>query len=244
MGGSASLRLLRAVVTAPDLRSFLFVGAYRSEEVGPNHLVTRTMTSIDEAGTHVDRLALDALDVAALGTLLSDALGAPRSATLDLARVVHKKTAGNPLFVRRFLGFLHREGALVHRARARHLDLGLAQIEAMEVTANVVDLLTSAITEPSAGHAAGTQRPPRASATHSISRSLAKVHRGVPIEEVAGALWPPLREGLLVPQRSARAWPCPETRPIELADSGRPVLPLRPRPHPARRLSAALRRGA
>ena len=48
---SATLDLLEHLVTHPDVRHLLLVGAYRDNEVGPAHPLPRTLEAIREAGS-------------------------------------------------------------------------------------------------------------------------------------------------------------------------------------------------
>jgi predicted ATPase/signal transduction histidine kinase len=217
----ASLRLLRSMAVDPEIRSFLLLGAYRSEEVGPEHPVFRTMAAISAAATAVHRLELGPLEAPALTALLEDALRVTPERASALAEVVHKKTAGNPFFVRQFLGFLHREGLLVYHPERGAWTWDLVRIDAMEVTPNVVELLETAI-----------EKLPRA--TRQILETaacignqfelglLAKVG-GKTVHEVATALWPAIKEGLLLPRSGGTQRAFSIEKPVELGTAMAPA---------------------
>ena len=61
----ATLRLLEHLITEPDVRHVLLIGAYRDNEVGPSHPLTRTLTTIRDVGANVRQIVLTPLaDVA------------------------------------------------------------------------------------------------------------------------------------------------------------------------------------
>ena len=192
----ATLKLLRAVATEPEMGAFLLLGGYRSEEVGPQHPVSHMIDALGEAGIRVDRLELGPLDSPAITALLCDALRVDAARARALAEVVWKKTGGNPFFVRRFLSFLYRSRFLVHDAASDVWTWDLKRAEVTDVTANVVDLLAATIrTLP-----APSQRTLEAAACiggHFELELLARV-RGEPLNDVAAALNRPLAEGLIV----------------------------------------------
>src|SRR5208282_2221781 len=55
---AATLELLEHLVTHPDVRRLLLVGAYRDNEVGPAHPLMRTLEAIRNAGARVEEIVL------------------------------------------------------------------------------------------------------------------------------------------------------------------------------------------
>ena len=58
---TATLDLLEHLVTQPEMRQVLLVGAYRDNEVGPSHPLLRTLERIRDAGTRVHEIVLTPL---------------------------------------------------------------------------------------------------------------------------------------------------------------------------------------
>ena len=58
---AATLELLERLVTDPDVRHLLLVGAYRNNEVGPSHALIRTLGQIRKAGASVQEIVLTPL---------------------------------------------------------------------------------------------------------------------------------------------------------------------------------------
>ena len=87
---AATLDLLEHLVTHPDVRHLLLVGAYRDNEVGPAHPLLRTLEAIRKAGACVQEIVLAPLAREDLARLIADSLalraGARRPAGATGAR--------------------------------------------------------------------------------------------------------------------------------------------------------------
>ena len=140
---TATLDLIEHLVTHPDVRHLLLVGAYRDNEVGPSHPLTRTLKLIRDAGGSVQETALEPLMPEHIGQLVADSLHCDRATAQPLAQLVHEKTGGNPFFSIQFLMALAEEALLAfdHRTLAWLWDL--QRIRAKGFTENVADLMAA-----------------------------------------------------------------------------------------------------
>ena len=140
---AATLDLLEDLCTQRDMRHLLLIGAYRDNEVTPTHPLIRRLAAIREAGGLVREIQLTPLRLEDVGRMLADALHCRSGRVQPLARLVHKKSAGNPFFALQFLSTLPDEGLLwFDRAQARW-DWDLERIRAKGYTDNVADLMLS-----------------------------------------------------------------------------------------------------
>jgi predicted ATPase/class 3 adenylate cyclase/tRNA A-37 threonylcarbamoyl transferase component Bud32 len=142
---SATLGLLRVVLTDDGISRFLLVGAYRDNEVNAMHPLSLTLRGIREGGGTIASLTLAPLGLADVARLLADTLQSDAAQLTALARLVVQKTQGNPLFVRQFLLALHHDGLIketppVPGERSRWT-WDIQAIKAARITDNVVDLL-------------------------------------------------------------------------------------------------------
>jgi predicted ATPase/signal transduction histidine kinase len=142
---SASLRLLDALATASDLKHVLLVGAFRPDEVEPDHPLRRTIDALRRRGAVTRTLELPTLGLEDVTALCSEALRCNALRARPLATLVLRKTGGNPFFIRQLLKFLHRSRLLVFDAGRVAWDWNLAEIEKVSVTENVVHLLVAAL---------------------------------------------------------------------------------------------------
>src|SRR6202011_1395750 len=60
---AATLDLLEQLITDPDVRYLLLVGAYRDNEVGPSHPLMRTLEVIRKAGASMQQVVLAPLEL-------------------------------------------------------------------------------------------------------------------------------------------------------------------------------------
>ena len=142
---AATLELLHPILTDADPRSLLVIGAYRDNEVTPDHALSTAIDRLQRENARVRRLTLDSLDQTSLLTFLADTLRADQSDVTGLATLIRQKTDGNPFFVIQFLETLQHDGLLsLDRARGQWM-FRVDAIAAAATTDNVVTLMTQRI---------------------------------------------------------------------------------------------------
>src|ERR1700681_321930 len=92
----ATLDLVEHLVTHPEVRHLLLVGAYRDNEVSPSHPLLRTLEAIRKAGARIQEVVLAPLGLDDLGQLIADAMHCEPGRVRPLAELVQEKTGGNP----------------------------------------------------------------------------------------------------------------------------------------------------
>ena len=142
---AASIRLLRTLMSDPDARCLLIIGAYRPEAVDPSDPLSVAVAVLDPSS--VRRIELTALDLETVRELIADTVRVPREEAVLLAELVHERTAGNPFFVNQFLLSLFEDGLIRFDADTGHWSWNLAAIRERGMTDNVVELMTDRITE-------------------------------------------------------------------------------------------------
>src|ERR1700676_3283986 len=95
---AATLDLLEHLVTHPEVRHLLLVGAYRDNEVSPSHPLLRTLGAIRKTGVKIQEIVLAPLGLDDVGRLVADALHCECDAAQPLAHLVYERTGGNPFF--------------------------------------------------------------------------------------------------------------------------------------------------
>jgi PAS domain S-box-containing protein len=143
---AATLDLLQDLLTQPDVRHLMVIGAYRDNEVDATHPLRRKLEAIENAGVKIEEITLAPLAREHIELLIADALrGAPARAA-PLAQLVHDKTAGNPFFVIQFLEALADEGLLIFDHDVAQWSWDLHRIHAKGYADNVVDLMVGKLT--------------------------------------------------------------------------------------------------
>ena len=138
---TATLELLEYLVTDPDVRHVLLIGAYRDNEVNSSHPLMRTLAAICDAEAKTQEIVLASLGPEDVSRLVSDSLRCEREAADLLARLVHEKTGGNAFFTIQFMTELEQEGLLRFESGAAIWRWDVDRIHAKGYTANVVDLM-------------------------------------------------------------------------------------------------------
>jgi PAS domain S-box-containing protein len=217
----ASIKLITAIATEPELSAALILGAYRTEEIGPDHAVRQATTRIRVAGTPVATIELGSLEQSSIVALLCEALRLEPRAAGPLAETIGKKTAGNPFFIRQFLGYLYRAGLLRYDTDTGRWSWDIALIERSAVTENVVDLLSRNI---------GMLPVPEQEALETAAcignefgLGLLAGVRGEKLDEVARLLRAPVQEGLLVPTVGGPRFSWAGKKPVELGTANAPA---------------------
>jgi PAS domain S-box-containing protein len=138
---TATLELLERLITDPDVRHVLLIGAYRDNEVSSSHPLMRTLAAIRDAGARTQDIVLAPLGVDDVERLIADALHCGPNSAGPLALLLYEKTGGNPFFAIQFLTALVEEGLLRFDRGAAAWIWDLDRIRAKGYSDNVVDLM-------------------------------------------------------------------------------------------------------
>ncbi len=139
---AASLRLVKLMMIDPEASHLLLVGAYRDNEVDATHPLSVTLDQIRQS-IDIQRIKLLPLAIEHVGQLLADTLQRSLADCAGLAGLVVTKTAGNPFFVNQFLRALHQDRLLIFDRGLRGWRWDLADIHALGITDNVVELMVA-----------------------------------------------------------------------------------------------------
>jgi predicted ATPase len=138
---SASLDLMIDLITDNYVQHFMFVGAYRSNEVDETHLLSLALSNIEDA-TEIERVDLPTLTSQAIGEFIADTLSLDLEEITSLTDIVYKKTQGNIFFVRQAIEYLHRKGALCLSPMAFKWTWDVEKVaEITQLSDNVVDIV-------------------------------------------------------------------------------------------------------
>ncbi len=136
-----SLELLEHLVTHPEVRYLLLIGAYRDNEVTPFDPLTLTLERIRKNGGMITDLVLAPLPMSDVGHLITDTLHCLPSRAMPLTELVYEKTEGNPFFTIQFLSTLHDEGLLAFDRHTATWRWNIERIRSKGLADNVVGLM-------------------------------------------------------------------------------------------------------
>ena len=138
---AATLDLMEDLLTQPDVKHLMLIGAYRDNEVDSTHPLVRKLQAMRQAGALLQDIVLAPLTREDLEQLIADALRCELQDAGSLAELVHDKTRGNPFFAIQFLSALFEEGLLTFDHIEGRWSWDLNRIRAKGYTDNVVDLM-------------------------------------------------------------------------------------------------------
>jgi PAS domain S-box-containing protein len=138
---SATLKLLELMITDDETQYLFIIGAYRDNEVNPNHPLITTIESLRKENAIINEIILNPLSLDHIINLIADTFHSQAEVVKPLADLVKRKTQGNPFFVNQFLRTLYQENLVTFNFEQFFWEGDIAQIEAVDITDNVVELM-------------------------------------------------------------------------------------------------------
>jgi predicted ATPase/signal transduction histidine kinase/ActR/RegA family two-component response regulator len=201
---AATLKLLEHLVTHPDVRHLLIIGAFRDNEVSASHPLVQTLDAIRGTEAVVSEFVLAPLSCDDVTELVADTLHCERGRAEPLAQLVYEKTQGNPFFAIQFLTALAEEGLLAFDADAACWRWDLLRIHSKGFTDNVVDLMVGKLKQlPDTTQERFKQLACLGNMAEIATLTL--IH-GASEEEIHTAFWDAVRTGLIFRQNGGYAF--------------------------------------
>ncbi|WP_235355393.1 AAA family ATPase [Aliterella atlantica] len=138
---SATLKLIELILQGDQTPYLFLIGAYRDNEVHSTHPLALTLLGLRKGGAVLQEIILTPLTLESLSQLIAETLNRNPDTVRDLAQLVLRKTEGNPFFVGEFLRMLYSENLLTFNAEHLSWQWNTTQIQARNITDNVVELL-------------------------------------------------------------------------------------------------------
>ncbi|MBE9227626.1 AAA family ATPase [Phormidium sp. LEGE 05292] len=193
----ASLRFLQLLMTDSESQYLMVIGAYRDNEVSPEHPLVQTVEKIKTGEILVTELHLKPLAQQHVREFIVDTLHEAER-TKPLTDLLFNKTQGNPFFLSQLLKSLYQEELIHFDFMERRWLWDLEQIQKIGITdRSVVDLvITNILKLPEA-----TQRILKDAACigNTFSLETLAVVRKQSLLDTADELWAALQAGLVLP---------------------------------------------
>jgi len=149
---NASLALVQQFIIDPTLKYFIVIGAYRDKEINTQHIVSNFLNNLKAEEANVHDIHLAPLDIQHVTEMMADTFHCKEEAARPLSEIIHKKTLGNPYFIKEFLQALYQRDILHFHYSPD--DSGwkwdIEKIKKMELTENVIDWLIESLQSLSA----------------------------------------------------------------------------------------------
>ena len=139
----ATIELLEYIVLESELHHLLLIGAYRDNEVGPSHPLTRMLANIRRMKANVRGIVLKPLAFPDVTKLVADSLNCATDSAEPLAGLVYEKTGGNPFFTIQFFTSLADEGLLRFDPSRSGWTWDMNRIHAKEYTDNLGEFMAA-----------------------------------------------------------------------------------------------------
>jgi diguanylate cyclase (GGDEF)-like protein/PAS domain S-box-containing protein len=193
----ASLNLLKIIISHANVRYLLIVCAYRDNEVDLLHSLNITIDSMEKEQNSLSFIHLNNLLLQDINALIADALDSQSILAQELTNLVYKKTQGNAFFTTEFLNSLYTEGLLTFNQQARKWNWDVEQIQAKDITDNVVELMALKISKLSTPTQTVLKLAACIGNRFDLS-TLGIISQHQPVEALAD-LFPAMEEGLVIP---------------------------------------------
>jgi predicted ATPase/signal transduction histidine kinase/tRNA A-37 threonylcarbamoyl transferase component Bud32 len=140
---SATLKLIELMMSDQKTQYLFLIGAYRDNEVNSTHPLTLTLEELRKQEVTIHNITLAPLGIEPLSQLIAETLHSHTNTVKPLVELVLQKTEGNPFFVNEFLKALYTENLLTFNIQNLNWQWDLSQIQAKDITDNVVELMIS-----------------------------------------------------------------------------------------------------
>ncbi|EAR59994.1 AAA family ATPase [Neptuniibacter caesariensis] len=191
----SSLKLLDKLSHNPQHPHLLVIGSYRTQNFSNNHPFNLAIEHLKKAPVKQCNVEIQPLTLNDITALVADTLGQHSETCQELAEICFSKTQGNPFFLNQFLIELYDKQLISFQGDKWVWTQ--QDILDCEITDNVIDFMVDKL----------QRLPPR---TLEALKLAACIGNPIPLQilasafkhsvpDTADALWPALKEGLLLP---------------------------------------------
>ena len=195
---TASLNLMKLLMSQADNGYLLLIGAYRDNEVFPAHPLMLTLDEMGKAQATINTITLAPLSLDNINHLVSDTLKCDGEVAKPLTELVYQKTKGNPFFTTQFLLGLYEDELIKFNSDVGYWECDIAQVKQRALTDDVVEFMAQRL-----------QKLP--TETQEVLKLAACIGNQFDLdtlaivcekseEDTADSLWRALQEGFILPQ--------------------------------------------
>jgi predicted ATPase/signal transduction histidine kinase len=138
---SASLNLMKLLMSQTEGGYLFIIGAYRDNEVFPTHPLMLALEEIQKTKATVNTIELTPLSQSDVNHLIANTLSCAIDRALPLTELVYRKAKGNPFFTTQFLKALYEDGLIAFDWQTGSWQCDVAQVRALSLTDDVVEFM-------------------------------------------------------------------------------------------------------
>ncbi|WP_075348655.1 adenylate/guanylate cyclase domain-containing protein [Algoriphagus marinus] len=135
-------RWLENTLLDSSLKHLLIICAYRENEVSPSHPLMMMLDRLQSQGVGSTLFALEPLGQDSVEEIIADSLSIPKKSGEELAKIVFRKTLGNPFFIRQCLLTLYESGVIHLSQNTLHWTYSAEKAHRVSISDNVIDLMS------------------------------------------------------------------------------------------------------
>jgi predicted ATPase/signal transduction histidine kinase len=194
---SASLKLIKLLMSQTQNHALLIIGAYRNNEVNAAHPLILGLDDIRQSKAVINQITLKPLSKKALNQLIADTLTCPLEQAEPLTASVLQKTQGNPFFTNQFLKFLHEEELISYDIDRDYWQYDISKINNLSISDDIVEFLSTQLRK----WPIETQKVLKLAACigHSFDLTTLAIVYEKSLSETAADLWKALQQNLILP---------------------------------------------
>ncbi|NEQ38779.1 MAG: AAA family ATPase [Okeania sp. SIO3I5] len=140
---SASLNLMKLLMSQGERGYLLLIGAYRDNEVFPAHPLMLTLDEIRKADATINTITLMPLSLENINHLVVDTLICAREVAQPLTELVYQKTKGNPFFTTQFLLGLYGDELIKFNREVGYWECDITKVKQKALTDDVVEFMAA-----------------------------------------------------------------------------------------------------
>lgn len=140
---SISLDIISYLTHEHPLNGFLIIGTYRID-ASETPLFASFLSRCDEYG-NCKTIVLDAIDQSAVEEMVENLFNCQQTEARYLAQLLHRKTQGNPLFIRQFLVNLEESGDIIFALHQRKWLWDIQKLHHLEWADNIAQIISKRI---------------------------------------------------------------------------------------------------
>ncbi|MEX1314197.1 MAG: BREX system ATP-binding domain-containing protein, partial [Desulfotignum sp.] len=141
----SSLELIKQIVSSPFIESIYIIGAFRDNEVVPEHPLQTMLESLIKEEVEYESIRLAPLDSSSVSQLISECLTCPLEKARPLSQWIHTRSLGNPFYAGELLSALNEQKKLIYDISQRMWTWDLMEIQALSLPESITKLLAKKI---------------------------------------------------------------------------------------------------
>ncbi|WP_443127565.1 AAA family ATPase [Gracilibacillus sp. D59] len=204
---NATLDLMRHLLTNPDKRNLLIIGAYRDNEVSVGHPFELFLNQIKNNDVQISTIPIHPLVKAHIEQWVEEILGIEAGIAEPLVELMYRITKGNPFFIIQLLQLLNQEQIIDFDLNTATWKISLTALKQIPMTDSMIDFIMKQINQLSAETIKLLQLA--ACIGSQFNLQLIATIAGEDYVTTANRLWDGLEEGVILPMDARYKWVYP-----------------------------------